>query len=73
MSDTPLRALRMPEVLNRVGYKETALRKKIAEKQFPAPFKLGARAIAWLESDVNMWIADRAAGRAVSKVKRGKH
>jgi prophage regulatory protein len=51
----------------RVGMRETALRQMMARGQFPAPFKIGARAVAWLEADVDAWIAERAARRIIFK------
>ena len=71
-----MRALRMKDVILRVGYRESAIRKMVIEGQFPAPFKLGGRAIAWLEQDVDDWIAARAANRVMywvpMKLKNGE-
>ncbi|MEE2749373.1 MAG: AlpA family phage regulatory protein [Pseudomonadota bacterium] len=33
----------------------------IHEGTFPAPVKLGARASAWIESEINEWIESRIA------------
>jgi prophage regulatory protein len=63
-----MRALRMSEVCARTGLGETCIRTMIARGEFPAPFRLGQRAIAWLESDVDAWIAARAARRVKFKV-----
>jgi prophage regulatory protein len=61
------RCLRLNAVCDKAGLRETALRKRVAEGTFPAPFKIGQRAIAWLEADVDAWIADRAAKRLMFK------
>jgi prophage regulatory protein len=61
------RCLRLSVVCDKTGLGETALRQMIGRGQFPAPFKIGQRAIAWLESDVDAWIADRAARRLMFK------
>lgn len=53
--------LRLPEVIARVGYSRSSLYAKIREKEFPAPIKLGDRAVAWLSSDVDDWITQRVA------------
>jgi prophage regulatory protein len=31
----------------------------LKEGQFPRPINLGARAVGWLESEIDAWIADR--------------
>jgi prophage regulatory protein len=53
----------LAQVIERIGIKETALRQMMARGDFPAPFKIGVRAVAWLESDVTEWIEARAARR----------
>ena len=55
--------LRLPQVMERVGLKKSAIYKMIANKEFPAQLKLGAHASGWLESDIQKWILKRA-GRA---------
>jgi prophage regulatory protein len=64
----------MAEVCDKTGLGETCIRTMVAAGTFPAPFKIGQRAIAWLEADVDRWIADRAARRvlfAIPPMKRG--
>lgn len=51
--------LRLPEVENKTGRKRSSIYADIAEGNFPAPISLGARAVGWLESDINQWIEDR--------------
>jgi prophage regulatory protein len=63
-ADTPMRVLRIAEVCARVGLGETCLRKLMAQGQFPTHFKLGVRAVGFLESDIDQWIAARAARRS---------
>jgi prophage regulatory protein len=53
------RFLRLPEVRNRVPYSRATIYRLISQGQFPEPFKLGPRAVAWRASDVDNWIADR--------------
>jgi prophage regulatory protein len=64
----------MAEVCERLCCGETFVRSEIAAGRFPPPFKLGARAAAWLETDLDRFIADRAARRvtfAVPPTRRG--
>ena len=39
----------------------------IAEKRFPAQVPIGARAVAWVEEEVQAWIEDRIRERAQMK------
>ncbi len=56
---SPVRFLRLSEVRNRVPYSRATIYRLITAGQFPRPYSLGARAVAWLESDVTAWIEAR--------------
>lgn len=60
-----MKLIRLPEVLKRVGLKKTAIYNLISEDEFPRPVKLGA-ASAWVEAEVDQWIAERASARQAS-------
>jgi prophage regulatory protein len=60
----PLRFLRLSEVRNRVPYSRATIYRLITAGQFPQPYSLGARAVAWLESDVTAWIEARLSAQA---------
>ncbi len=66
MTKQSRRFLRFPDVKRAVGYGHTTLYKKIKAGEFPKPYPLGARAVAWLEEDIDAWIESRitAAGGA---------
>jgi predicted DNA-binding transcriptional regulator AlpA len=53
------RLLRLPEVMRRTGYGRSSIYRKEQEGTFPARIKLGCRAAAWLESDIDAWIEIR--------------
>lgn len=53
------RFLRWPEVKERVGYSRSQVYLLINRGAFPSPIKLGGRASAWLESEVNEWIREK--------------
>ncbi|EIZ1472122.1 TPA: AlpA family transcriptional regulator [Salmonella enterica] len=55
--------IRMPEARRRTGYGKAWIYKLIADGKFPAPVKLGSRSIAFVESEVDEWIAERIAER----------
>ena len=55
--------LRLPEVISRIGFRRTAIYQKIAEGTFPAPVKLGPRAVAWVSEEIKDWMDARVAER----------
>jgi prophage regulatory protein len=54
------RILRRPEVELRTGLSRSAIYALMAKQQFPAAIPLTAKAVGWLESSIETWIADRA-------------
>jgi prophage regulatory protein len=59
MSENHPKFLRLAEVRNRVPYSRSTIYQLITQGKFPKPINLGARAVAWLESDIDEWIAAR--------------
>ena len=57
------RFIRLPEVINRTGYRRTSIYQKVAEGTFPAPVKLGPRAVAWFSEEIEEWMDARVAER----------
>lgn len=57
--DLPDSLMRLPEVLRAIGIKKSALYSWVAAGTFPAPVKLGARAVAWRRSQVMEFINSR--------------
>ncbi len=57
--------LREPELLTIVPFSKPTLHRKVKDGTFPAPVKIGARAVAWLTEEVEDWqraiIAERDA------------
>ncbi len=65
MSEKHPKLLRLVEVRDRVPYSRSMIYQLIAQGKFPKPINLGARAVAWLESDIDAWIDARIeSGRA---------
>ncbi len=60
------RFLRLPDVKRACGYGRTSIYMKMEAGEFPKPYPLGARAVGWLEEDIDAWIDSRvlAAGGA---------
>lgn len=48
--------LRLPEVKARTGLSRSTIYLRVSEGTFPQPVKLGARAVGWLESEVEAWL-----------------
>lgn len=55
--------IRLPAVLARVGLKQSRLYELVKAGEFPAPVRVGIRAVAWRESEVSAWIASRPTAR----------
>ncbi|WP_153146435.1 AlpA family transcriptional regulator [Dechloromonas sp. H13] len=51
--------LRLPTVRSRIGLSRSTIYSHVAKGSFPKPVSLGPRAIGWLESDVEEWLASR--------------
>jgi len=59
----PARLLRLPDVMDRVGLRRAAIYKLVSDGRFPEPVRIGARAVAWVESEVQEWIERRIHAR----------
>ena len=53
----PRRILRLPNVLDRTGLSRSTVYLRVTEGRFPKPVSLGARAVGWIETEVEEWIA----------------
>jgi prophage regulatory protein len=51
--------LRINRVKARTGLARSTIYERIKEGDFPAQVSLGPRAVGWLESDIDAWIAGR--------------
>ena len=57
-----MRFLRLADVRSRVGLSRSQIYRQISSGDFPKAYSLGARAVAWLESDIEAWIESRVRG-----------
>jgi len=53
----PSKILRLPVVLDRTGLSRSTVYQRVTEGRFPLPVSLGARAVGWIEAEVEEWIA----------------
>jgi prophage regulatory protein len=51
--------LRLPEVKAVTGLSKTSVYELIRGKSFPAPVRLGPRAVAWVKSEIRQWAVQR--------------
>ncbi len=51
--------LRKPAVMAKTGLCQAELYRQVAEGEFPKPVHISARAVAWVESEIDVWIAER--------------
>jgi prophage regulatory protein len=59
VSQKVAKLLRRPEVEARTGLSRSTLYEWMKRGEFPQPVKLGARIVAWRESDVAEWLESR--------------
>ena len=51
--------LRLPVVISRTGLSRSSIYAKMRIGEFPKSISIGIRAIGWMESEIQQWIADR--------------
>ncbi|EOV4131561.1 helix-turn-helix transcriptional regulator [Yersinia enterocolitica] len=56
MNNQTTRLIRLPEVMNRTGYGKAWIYRLISEGRFPTQIKIGSRAVAFIESEIDDWI-----------------
>ena len=50
---------RLPKVKSNTGLCRTAIYDLVKKGKFPRPIPLGSRAVAWIDAEVDAWIAER--------------
>ena len=58
-TQTTDRALRLPQVCQVTGLRRSMIYQLQSERRFPQRIKLSARAVGWLEREVQDWLARR--------------
>ena len=53
------RMLRLPDVRELTGLARSTIYLKMAKGEFPNAVKLGERAVAWPQADIERWIQER--------------
>ena len=60
MSKSPS-LIRMSEAMRRTGYSKAWIYRLMGQGKFPASVKIGSRAVAFVESEIDEWINQRIA------------
>ena len=58
-----MKFLRLPEVKSRTGFSRSSIYLFVQNGTFPRPVRIGGRAVAWLETEIDEWIKARLAER----------
>ena len=53
------KVLRIAAVMDRVGLRRTSIYDYIKKGNFPPPIRIGEKAVAWREADIERWISER--------------
>ena len=59
--EVPIRIVRLPAVQARTGLGRSTIYVRLAQGSFPRPVQLGARAVGWIEEEVDEWIRKQIA------------
>ena len=59
--DASVHVLRLPRVQARTGLSRSSIHVRVANGSFPQPIRIGARAVGWIESEVDAWIREQIA------------
>lgn len=54
-----MKLIKLKAVMDCTGLARSTVYKFIAEDRFPKPVKLGVRMVAWVESEIQLWIQDK--------------
>ena len=55
-NQTKLTILRLKKVKDRTGLSRSTIYLRIQEGTFPRPINLGARAVGWIEHEIEAWL-----------------
>jgi prophage regulatory protein len=56
----PIRLIRVPAVIARVGIKRSMIYRLMGEGRFPRSRSLGPKCAVWVESEIDDWVASVA-------------
>jgi prophage regulatory protein len=65
-----MRFLRLPATSNRTGLPRSTLYQLMAAGKFPKQVKISPKIAAWIEDEVEAWLAERVAERDAAQPRR---
>ncbi|MFP3433582.1 AlpA family transcriptional regulator [Paraburkholderia sp. SIMBA_061] len=68
-----LRLYRLPDVCEFTGLRKSSIYAMIKDGSFPAPVRIGLRAVAWRQEDIGRWIEARRTIEAGSEAISGAY
>jgi prophage regulatory protein len=54
-----MKLLRLPQVMERVGYRRSKIFALVKAGDFPKPVSIGPRARGFVETEIDAWISER--------------
>ncbi len=63
---SPLRFMRLTEVIRMTGLRKTTIYQLQADGEFPQRVQITAHCVGWIESEVQAWLNQRAGSREVA-------
>lgn len=60
-----IRLIRLPDVMMITGLKRSTVYNKMKSGEFPKSVSIGERSIAWIESEINSWVANNISRRVI--------
>jgi prophage regulatory protein len=57
--ESPVQIIRLPQVCTVTGLRRSMIYQLEADEGFPKRIKIGIRAVGWVESEVQGWVAKR--------------
>ncbi|WP_081262271.1 AlpA family transcriptional regulator [Ralstonia solanacearum] len=61
-----MKAINIKQVAEKISLGQSTIYRMIANGEFPKPFSLGSNRTAWLEEDIDAWLAIKA-GRPIPR------
>lgn len=55
-NNTPNRFIKLPEVKRLTSLSTSEIYRRLEAKAFPLQIRLGAKSVAWIESEIHEWI-----------------
>lgn len=62
-----MKIMRMEEVIQRVQLSRTTIWRMERQGLFPSRIRIGAKAVGWLEEDIQLWLGKRPRGMTLTE------